>query len=64
MRQDNVSEHSPQENLRETAAPAGAASLSGGPLAASLTLIAALHGRRVSRDSLLSGLPMENGIIE
>ena len=63
MRQDNVSEHSPQENLRETAAPAGAASLSGGPLAASLTLIAALHGRRVSRDSLLSGLPMENGIL-
>ena len=63
MRQDNVSEHSSQENLRETAAPAGAASLSGGPLAASLTLIAALHGRRVSRDSLLSGLPMENGIL-
>ena len=60
-----MSQNSAAEHLStETAAPREASSLpGGGPLAASLTLIAALHGRRISRDALLSGLPMENGIL-
>ncbi|WP_455598772.1 type I secretion system permease/ATPase [Cloacibacillus sp.] len=60
-----MSQNSAAEHLStETAAPREASSLpGGGPLAASLTLIATLHGRRISRDALLSGLPMENGIL-
>lgn len=60
-----MSQNSAAEHLStETAAPREASSLpGGGPLAASLTLIAMLHGRRISRDALLSGLPMENGIL-
>ena len=60
-----MSQNSAAEHLStETAAPREASSLpGGGPLAASLTLIAALHGRRISRDALLSGLPMEYGIL-
>ena len=60
-----MSQNSAAEHLStETAAPREASSLpGGGPLAASLTLIAALHGRRISRDALLSGMPMENGVL-
>ena len=55
-----MSQNSTSEHLStETAAPRETSSLpGGGPLAASLTLIAVLHGRRISRDALLSGLPM------
>lgn len=60
-----MSQNSTSEHLStETAVPRETSSLpGGGPLAASLTLIAALHGRRISRDALLSGLPMENGVL-
>lgn len=60
-----MSQNSTSEHLStETAAPRETSSLpGGGPLAASLTLIAVLHGRRISRDALLSGLPMENGML-
>lgn len=60
-----MSQNSTSEHLStETAVPRETSSLpGGGPLAASLTLIAALHGRRISRDALLSGLPMENGML-
>ncbi len=60
-----MSQNSTSEHLStETAVPRETSSLpGGGPLAASLTLIAALHGRRISRDALLSGMPMENGVL-
>ena len=60
-----MSQNSASDHLStETTAPREASGLpGGGPLAASLTLIAALHGRRISRDTLLSGLPMENGML-
>ena len=60
-----MSQNSASDHLStETTAPREASGLpGGGPLAASLTLIAALHGRRISRDALLSGLPMENGML-
>ena len=61
MSQNSDSDHLSAET---TTAPREASGLpGGGPLAASLTLIAALHGRRISRDALLSGLPMENGVL-
>ena len=61
MSQNSDSDHLSAET---TTAPREASGLpGGGPLAASLTLIAALHGRRISRDVLLSGLPMENGVL-
>lgn len=60
-----MSQNSTSEHLStETAVPRETSSLpGGGPLVASLTLIAALHGRRISCDALLSGLPMENGVL-
>ncbi|WP_288335077.1 type I secretion system permease/ATPase [uncultured Cloacibacillus sp.] len=60
-----MSQNSASDHLStETTAPREASGLpGGGPLAASLTLIAALHGRRISRDALLSGMPMENGML-
>ena len=60
-----MSQNSASDHLStETTAPRAASGLpGGGPLAASLTLIAALHGRRISRDALLSGMPMENGML-
>ena len=61
MSQNSDSDHLSAET---TTAPREASGLpGGGPLAASLTLIAALHGRRISRDALLSGMPMENGML-
>lgn len=61
MSQNSDSDHLSAET---TTAPREASGLpGGGPLAASLTLIAALHGRRISRDALLSGMPMENGVL-
>ena len=60
MSQNSDSDHLSAET---TTAPEASGLPGGGPLAASLTLIAALHGRRISRDALLSGLPMENGVL-
>jgi len=35
----------------------------GGSLAVSLVLLARLHGRRISTDAVLAGLPLENGML-
>lgn len=37
--------------------------IQGGSLVASLLLVATMHGRHVSADTLLAGLPIENGIL-
>lgn len=67
MRPNNTEAQSQGESLPGgTGAPAhrlhtAAASANGGPLAEALIYVAALHGRRIACEALLSGLPLENG---
>ena len=35
----------------------------GGPLASSLLAVARFHGRRISLDAMLAGLPLEGGLL-
>ncbi len=63
MEQNNLRADSSPSAQETAAAPREGDPRSGGPLAASLALISALHGRRISCDALLSGLPLENGIL-
>jgi ATP-binding cassette subfamily C protein LapB len=53
-----------QDKSKPTAtAPAPAAAPSNDPLAASLTYLAAYHGRAITREALLGGLPILDGLL-